>query len=322
VSHSALYNVTIRPPPAWPTSIGMAWVGLQPGFVKVADRDRSSSEQAHRELNGLVPDNPPQTPPKRAEGKHEVAELNLQTSGHASKSCCCHVCWHEHGTDGLSSKCNVGRAAFFTENKALQCQLAVAGVQTSFVIGSVYLKSSFRLVQGLHFHPVIFAFVREAVAGPVLFCIAYATTGSCTQLQGHLHPKRVCILHQMKPMQFNHAQPGMLACLCTGAGPKRADLLAIGGLGLCLFLNQVRWPQQRGTERTLRALRGSTHCWMQLMIALADLILQCQACLQRALRFPAVILHSRDRHERRHAGNVHAAVNTRHHSAAGRVVGS
>lgn len=70
-----------------------------------------------------------------------------------------------------------GRAAFFTENKALQCQLAVAAVQTSFVIGSVYLKSSFRLVQGLHFHPVIFAFAREAIAGPVLCCIAYATTG-------------------------------------------------------------------------------------------------------------------------------------------------
>lgn len=50
-------------------------------------------------------------------------------------------------------------------------------MQTSFVVGSVYLKSSFRLVQGLHFHPVIFAFVREAIAGPVLFCIAYATTG-------------------------------------------------------------------------------------------------------------------------------------------------
>ena len=70
-----------------------------------------------------------------------------------------------------------GRTAFFTENKALHCQLAVAGVQTSFVVGSVYLKSSFRLVQGLHFHPVIFAFVREAIAGPVLCCIAYATTG-------------------------------------------------------------------------------------------------------------------------------------------------
>lgn len=93
-----------------------------------------------------------------------------------------------------------GRAALLTENKALQCQLAVAAVQTSFVIGSVYLKSSFRLVQGLHFHPVIFAFAREAIAGPVLCAIAYAT---------------------------------------TGAAPKRADLLAIGGLGLCLYLNQA-----------------------------------------------------------------------------------
>lgn len=70
-----------------------------------------------------------------------------------------------------------GKAAVLTEHKALQCQLAVAAVQTSFVIGSVYLKSSFRLVQGLHFHPVIFAFAREAIAGPVLCCIAYFTTG-------------------------------------------------------------------------------------------------------------------------------------------------
>ncbi len=56
-----------------------------------------------------------------------------------------------------------GRGAFLTENKSLQCQLAVAAVQTSFVVGSVYLKSSFRLVAGLHFHPVIFAFARGAL---------------------------------------------------------------------------------------------------------------------------------------------------------------
>ncbi len=43
------------------------------------------------------------------------------------------------------------------------CQLAVALVQTSFVVGSVYLKSSFRQVQGAHFHPIIFALAREAV---------------------------------------------------------------------------------------------------------------------------------------------------------------
>jgi len=47
------------------------------------------------------------------------------------------------------------------------CQLAVALVQTAFVIGSVYLKSSFKSITGLHFHPVIFAFCREAVAGCV-----------------------------------------------------------------------------------------------------------------------------------------------------------
>ena len=43
--------------------------------------------------------------------------------------------------------------------------MAVALTQTAFVIGSVYLKSSFKSITGLHFHPIIFAFCREAIAG-------------------------------------------------------------------------------------------------------------------------------------------------------------
>lgn len=43
------------------------------------------------------------------------------------------------------------------------CQLAVALVQTSFVVGSVYLKRSFQQLHDGHFHPIIFALTREAV---------------------------------------------------------------------------------------------------------------------------------------------------------------
>lgn len=85
-------------------------------------------------------------------------------------------------------------------SQALQCQLVVAAVQVSFVIGSVYLKASFKRVQGLHFHPTIFAFTREAIAGPILCTIAYA---------------------------------------CTRELPKRQDMTGMFGLGVCLFLNQL-----------------------------------------------------------------------------------
>jgi hypothetical protein len=61
--------------------------------------------------------------------------------------------------------------------KTWHCQLAVAGVQTAFVIGSVYLKSSFKAVSGKAFHPIVFAFVREAVAAPILCIAAFAYTG-------------------------------------------------------------------------------------------------------------------------------------------------
>lgn len=44
-------------------------------------------------------------------------------------------------------------------------------------------------------------------------------------------------------------------------------------------------------------------------------------CVQCALAFPAALLHSGHRHERGDAGDVHAAVHTCHHGAAGRAAG-
>lgn len=60
------------------------------------------------------------------------------------------------------------------------CQLAVATTQAAFVVGSVYLKGSLQLVdtaRGERFHPVVYAFGREATAGPILFFLAWSLTG-------------------------------------------------------------------------------------------------------------------------------------------------
>ena len=64
--------------------------------------------------------------------------------------------------------------------KPWQCQLALAITQTAFCIGSVYLKSSLRKVDssdGHVFHPIIYAFLREATAGPIMCAMAWFTSG-------------------------------------------------------------------------------------------------------------------------------------------------
>ena len=53
-----------------------------------------------------------------------------------------------------------------------QPQVAMAVTQALFVIGSVYLKGSMQNVDSLHgeeFHPIVYAFLREISAGPLLF---------------------------------------------------------------------------------------------------------------------------------------------------------
>ena len=64
--------------------------------------------------------------------------------------------------------------------KAWHCQVALAVTQLLFCIGSVYLKSSLLSLGALgarEFHPIVYAFIREAVAGPVMCVIAYAQSG-------------------------------------------------------------------------------------------------------------------------------------------------
>lgn len=61
--------------------------------------------------------------------------------------------------------------------KAWQCQLALALTQVSFCCGSVYLKRALRAVdgsRGQNFHPIVYAFVREAVAAPIMCSMAWA----------------------------------------------------------------------------------------------------------------------------------------------------
>ena len=64
--------------------------------------------------------------------------------------------------------------------KPWQCQVALAITQTAFCIGSVYLKSSLRKVDssdGHVFHPIIYAFLREATAGPIMCAMAWFSSG-------------------------------------------------------------------------------------------------------------------------------------------------
>ena len=60
--------------------------------------------------------------------------------------------------------------------KAWQCQLALALTQVSFCCGSVYLKRALRAVdgsRGQHFHPIVYAFAREAIAAPIMCSMAW-----------------------------------------------------------------------------------------------------------------------------------------------------
>lgn len=70
--------------------------------------------------------------------------------------------------------------------KPWHCQVALALTQTAFCIGSVYLKSCLRKVEstnGQVFHPIIYAFLREVTAGPIMCAMAWFSTGEVTTLR-------------------------------------------------------------------------------------------------------------------------------------------
>lgn len=52
---------------------------------------------------------------------------------------------------------------------------------TAFQPPQVYLKRCLQVVDATKagaFHPIIYAFIREAVAGPILWLLSYAVTGT------------------------------------------------------------------------------------------------------------------------------------------------
>ncbi len=71
-------------------------------------------------------------------------------------------------------------------------------------MGSVYLKSSLQYVDevaGEAFHPIVYAFGREAIAGPILYALAWSYAGATL--------------------------------------PAEADAWRVGLLGVCMFLSQL-----------------------------------------------------------------------------------
>lgn len=77
-----------------------------------------------------------------------------------------------------SADCNAGPEK--GQVKPWQCQVALAITQTAFCVGSVYLKSALRQVDssdGHVFHPIIYAFLREATAGPIMCAMAWFGSG-------------------------------------------------------------------------------------------------------------------------------------------------
>ncbi|GMH40336.1 hypothetical protein BSKO_08240 [Bryopsis sp. KO-2023] len=81
------------------------------------------------------------------------------------------------------------------------CQVLLGLTQIAFALGAVYYKYMVDTGKGTQDHnPVVFAFVREIVAGSIMCCLAY---------------------------------------LSTGMFPKRGDLMRIGYLGTLLYCNQL-----------------------------------------------------------------------------------
>lgn len=84
----------------------------------------------------------------------------------------------------------------------------------------------------------------EAIAGPVLCIIAFFTAGTIAVADWtHIVcGRRLCRSYSDANVTA-YARPALQLAHRTswkaGGAPKRADLLAIFGLGLCLFLNQL-----------------------------------------------------------------------------------
>ena len=72
---------------------------------------------------------------------------------------------------------------YLSMRTVLKCQLFLALTQTAFVLGSVYFKYSVNHVDRRdRINPVVFAFVRESIAGSMMGLLAYLSTSSVPRM--------------------------------------------------------------------------------------------------------------------------------------------
>lgn len=142
--------------------------------------------------------------------------------------------------------------------------------QASFVVGSVYLKSSLKYVDeqaGEVFHPIVYAFGREVTAGPILFVLSLAYAGASmlsavpvspfSSLSIAVHNSDVLPNWNRAPFwcrtgnrSLRQGQDREVECARTDgelhlfyAGstwPARQDLWRVMLMGACMYLSQVR----------------------------------------------------------------------------------
>lgn len=112
----------------------------------------------------------------------------------------------------------------------------MAFTQAAFVVGSVFLKGSLQLVdaaEGERFHPVVFAFAREASAGPILFAIAWTATGVAAparQDAGRLVALGACLFASQLFYIIGIELSGVAAASCMQ--PAIPVFTALMGIGL------------------------------------------------------------------------------------------
>lgn len=103
-----------------------------------------------------------------------------------------------------------GRAVVTAHANPWHCQAALAVTQAAFCCGSVYLKSSLQQAErssGVVFHPIIYAFLREAIAAPIMIAIAWFTSG--TTLMSAALQALPMLFHVISCARKGHACPGM-----------------------------------------------------------------------------------------------------------------
>jgi drug/metabolite transporter (DMT)-like permease len=119
----------------------------------------------------------------------------------------------------------------------------VALTQLAFVIGSVYLKSNLKYVDeesGETFHPIVYAFIREAVAGPILYLLAWLHTGALLRQPGRAGRRLAAGPCAAGPLALDPPPPTATATAAAGTvWPSWHDAGRVVALGVCMFTSQL-----------------------------------------------------------------------------------